>query len=239
MRLNKYLIEANEKMSAEDVFNDIKIKCKSYLTLLNGKEPLFRGIHDTGDAKVTFEKQDEPGEFTNRSAVTATGMGYGIKKVRKDRIPKGTNKTDFKLVNKWLEGNGHSRRDKSISTTTSEFHSSVFGKSSWIFPIGKFKYTWVKSPDFNHSNMAFGYQTADWDSDSATIWEFVRAYYQGTLDSRTEKANLAKFVTSNKGFDEAYRKGYEIWIECNQYYYILQKNKDGFKYEWKHLKGYL
>lgn len=236
MRLNKYLIEA-KGVSAEDIFNDIKKKCKPYLRLIKGREPLYRGIHDITGSKATF--YDEEDVLVNKTDV---GLGYGIKKVRQDRIAKGTRKTDFKLVNKWMEGNGHVRRDKAVSVTSSLLAAKFFGSNSWIFPIGNFNYSWVKSPDFNHTNKAVGYFTADWECDTdldATIWEFLQAYYNGTLDSRTKQADLEYFVTTNKGFDEAYKKGYEIWISCKEYYYILVRNKDGFNYKWEMLANYL
>jgi len=237
MRLTRYLIESD--FSAEDVFDDIKKKCKPYLRLLKGKEPLYRGLHDISDAKAT-QVEDEEDVLINRTDV---GLGYGIKKVRKNRKPKGTPDKDFRLLNKWLDGNQHARRDKSISTTTDKLHVQLFGNNSWVFPIGKFDYSWVKSPDMNHTNKNTGYFVSSWDlSDpekQATISEFLRAYYSGTLDVRTKQADLKHFVTTNKGFDEAYRKGYEIWIDCKEYYYVLVRNKDGFKYEWKMLAGYL
>jgi len=223
MRFSTYLIESTN----ENLFTDIKKKCKPYLSLLKGKEPLYRGIHDPSDALVTDG-----------------GLGYGIKKVHKDRNPKGTPLKDFKLLNKWLEGNEHVRRDQSISVTADINSAQYFGSNSWIFPIGKFRYSWVKSHDMNHNNKKTGYYVDSnafgrWDDDDkvATIGDFLKAYYSGTLDSRTKEADLANFITTNKGFDEAYRKEYEIWIDCKEYYYILVKSKEGHIYTWKELSN--
>ena len=95
----------------------------------------------------------------------------------------------------------------------------------------------------NHTNKNTGYYVVKWDlsdpENQATISEFLKAYYSGTLDVRTKQADLKHFVTTNKGFHEAYKKGYEIWIDCKEYYYVLERNKNGFRYEWKQLVGYL
>lgn len=223
MRLKTYITEAGTKISAEELFADIKKKCKPYLTLLKGKQPLFRGLHDPSAAKVT-----EP-----------FGIGYGIKKVRKDRTPKGTLEKDFKILNKWLAGNGHARRDQSISVTAAYDAVSFFGKPSWVFPIGKFDYSWVKAVDFNYGNEKIGFHVYSFDIQQATIYEFLRAYYNGTLDSRTKKADLAQFITTNKEFIEAYRKKYEIWIDCKEYYYVLLDSLTVGELNWKSLAEYL
>jgi hypothetical protein len=225
MRLTRYLIESD--YAAEDLFVDIKKKCKPYLSLLKGKEPLFRGLHDISDSKATFN--DEEDVLVNKTDV---GLGYGIKKVRKNRTPKGTNKKDFLLVNKWLDSHGHARRDQSISVTADKIQADYFGANSWVFPIGKFDYSWVKSPDFNHSCNTTGYVPGD-------VFHYLRKFYAGTLDTESKQGNLDFFITTNKGFEEAYKKDYEIWIDCKEYYYVLVRNKDGFKYEWKQLAGFL
>lgn len=224
MRLNRFLTEERTLYETDDLFNDIKKKCKPYLGLLKGKEPLFRGLHDLAGTRTT-----------------TTDIGFGIKKVHKNRKPKGTPEKEFKLLNKWLEGNEHCRRDKSISVTADEITADFFGHNSWVFPIGKFDYSWVKSPDMNHANKNTGYFVNKWSltdpEKQATISEFLFAYYSGTLDVRTKQANLSHFITTNKGFDEAYRKGYEIWIDCKEYYYVLVKSRAGPPFKWKELKN--
>lgn len=218
--MDKTKTEDRTPYEIDDLWDDIKKKCKPYLGLLKGKQPLFRGIHDVSGTRIT-----------------TTDMVFGIKKVRKNRISKGTPAKEFKLLNKWLEGNQHARRDRSISVTASQDTATFFGQNSWIFPIGKFDYSWVRSPDMNHTNKNTGYFVSKWDLNDpekqATIEEFLYAYYAGTLDIRTKQADLKHFVTTNKGFDEAYRKGYEIWIDCKEYYYILVKSKAGPQFKWK------
>jgi len=240
MRLNKYLIEANDKISAKDLFTDIKKKCKPYLSLLKGKEPLYRGIHDTSDAKTTlalYDKFGNPIEKPNNSDIGA-GIGYGIKKTHKDRKPKGSGDVDFKLLNKWLAGNGHARRDQSISVTADKVTADFFGSNSWVFPIGNFNYSWVKSPDMNHKNAKEGYYVGHFYPDEPSIWDFLRAYYgSGIMDSQTKKGDLANFITTNKGFNEARKKGYEIWFDCKEYYYILVMSNEGYNYKWKELSN--
>lgn len=224
MRFNRYIISETKLVTTEELFADISKKCKPYLSLLKNKEPLYRGLHDPSEARVTD---------------AGVGIGYGIKKVRKNRIPKGSNKTDFKLLNKWLDGNGHARRDQSISVTANKLTADFFGSNSWVFPIGKFDYSWVKSPDMNHKNEKVGYYVGHFYPEEPSVWDFLRAYYGSGVDSETEKADLAKFVTTNKGFMEAYKKGYEIWIDCKEYYYILTKSQKAGNLDWTDLFTYL
>ena len=222
MRLVKYLTEN----TTEDVFDVIKKNCKPYLTLLKGKVPLCRGIKIN---KRTESKDD-------------LSLFYGQKHVRKDRHPQGTPEEEFKILNKWLAKNKHARRDQSISVTADQERGDFFGSNSWIFPVGKFKYTWVKSKDFNHSNKFVNYYTTEYDlpidEDYVTISDFLKAWDKGKpMDSRgLKKADLSRFITTNKGFEEAYKKDYEIWIDCKEYLYILHKTSHGEILDWKKLK---
>ena len=48
---------------------------------------------------------------------------------------------------------------------------------------------------------------------------------------------FADYFHTNKGFDTAYRKGYEIWFKCKSYYYVnynyLKNNDDYNEISWK------
>ena len=42
-------------------------------------------------------------------------------------------------------------------------------------------------------------------------WEHIRP---------KAEALLKNYITTNKGFDTAYKKGYEIWMDCKRYHYM-------------------
>lgn len=58
----------------------------------------------------------------------------------------------FKLVNDWLSEHKLLRRDNSLIVTHFENNAALFSNTEtiyYIFPIGKFNYTYCKSLDFN------------------------------------------------------------------------------------------
>lgn len=130
------------------------------------------------------------------------------KDVRQDRKPKGSPRYVFKVINYILKKHGHVPRDKAAIATTDDDTLHLFGKPHFFFPIGKFNYTWLKGRDFNLSTYP------EWD-----FWRFEAIVEDE--DNYDEAWEYAKdFYTTNKGFDTAYRRGYEIWFDCKEYYAI-------------------
>lgn len=185
MKFKKYISEKSlvsmEKEIYEYWVSRIQKDCKPYLSLLKGKRPLLRGIDKIGDV--------------------------GIKGVRKDRIPSGSNRFVFDYVNKWLDKKGYPRRDRSVMCRSSDYQMELFGNPYYIYPKGNFKYAWVDVKDFNEDE-------DDWNLPYHGI-----SSEDDLLKDDIDKT-LEKHITANKGFDIAYKKDYEIWIECSQYYYI-------------------
>jgi len=230
MEIRDYLTEivnANEKIERD---------CKPYLKLLKGREPLYRGM------KV--------------------GIGIdeiGKKKVRKGRKARGM--SDEKLnaaINKWLKSEGHVRRDRCVITSPSVHQvkrlSSMleFSNVYYVFPIGNLKYTWIESKDFNETKGRWDpeylfllqkdkymkkvsmYMKPDYWKDEIPRIESKLEIATGTKDP---KKGLAKFFTSNNGFDTAYQKGYEIWFGCKEYYFIYPVSVLGHRYNIDHVKA--
>ena len=199
MRLHRYIneqtnIEAydfkDDLISAVKLIND---NCAYYLTLLKARTPLYRGMEK---AKID-------------------DLQVGKKKVRQNRKPLATGKKVFVKFNKWLRENKHVRRDKAVIATSDKGHVGLFGNPYFIFPIGKFDYTWIKAKDVNVSDKT------GWKD--MYVEDFFDPYYEeerkkGKYGVLTEK-EFSSYFTTNKDFDIAYNKGYEIWFSCKEYYF--------------------
>jgi len=199
MRYNKYINEQTRSLKGFSLFElnkRISEECKPYLRLIKNKHPLYRGMD--------------------------ISYSIGIKDVRQNRRPLGMTSEIAKNFNKWLSKNGHVRRDQSVILTSDKYHSESFGENVFhIFPIGKFNYTWIKTKDVNISD------TKKWDSTYLTamfadleqqkylIWLFNQVY----PDFDKEKV-FSSFFHTNKGFNIAYDKGYELWMNPKQYYFV-------------------
>jgi hypothetical protein len=199
MRLKQHINEAqgDEFPSGDDINTAIHNDCKQYLKLIRGVYPMYRGMY---------------GEYN-----------LGTKKVRKDRKPFGMSNNDASLLNKMLQKNGHARRDKSVMCTSNATHLELFGDPFFIFPKDKLKkYTWFEGKDIN-----MDYDVTGWQEETIEAWIEVSkptsqqdphiAPYYRMLD-KLKKPFEEHFYT-NKGFKTAHRNGWEMWIECDEYYY--------------------
>ena len=212
MRLRQYINEADVPPAANKVFNDfiksIKAQCKPYLNLLKNREPLMRGI-----------KRARP---------------YGEQPIRQNRQPqhpRGTKvlhgkhlingkQVDFAepywpTLNKWLESKGHAPRNQSISCSSDFSSANAFGDTYWIFPIGKFKFSWVRSDDFN-------IEEDNWNPNE--LHYFLQHWLSEWPDkphwSEISKFDPEKAIFTNTKFNEAYERKYEFWIQSKKYYYM-------------------
>ncbi|MCK5015586.1 MAG: hypothetical protein KAS32_00825, partial [Candidatus Peribacteraceae bacterium] len=146
----------------------------------------------------------------------------GIKDVRKDRTPYGMSKDEADYLNKWLGSNGHARRDQSVLCTANKQHVELFGNGYMIFPLDTIKkYTWFEGSDINIEQDRTG-----WEQMTVPAWMSVSggdSYVGGELaDQVMSKLTkpFDKFFHTNKGFDTAHKKGYEMWIDCKQYIFV-------------------
>jgi hypothetical protein len=200
MRLRRHINES-EEFDLDNINSLIHKNCKQYLRLISGKTPLLRGMKS--------ERLDDP--------------FVGIKDVRKDRMPFGMSPTEANFLNDWLQKNGHARRDKSVICTSDKEHIEVFGDSYMIFPLDPIKkYTWLHSQDMNL------------DGDVGWEWSTLMSWMKNEKGEATDiqkntlsrlKMPFSDFFTTNNEFKYAYDRGYEIWIDCDKYYYVGTKSK--------------
>jgi len=204
MRLYKYINEQTKKIDdldwLEHVNKIIHKDCGPYLRVINNREPLLRGMNAT-----------EP---------------YGSKRVRKDRKPQGMLMDEFIAFNKWLEERGHNRRDKSFSATSTS-HVALFGNPYFVFPIGKFSYTWLKAKDIN-----MPHKPTKWDHNHFT------QYLLGRIKEKdTKMKDIESYFVTDRAIKVAIRNGFEIWINCDVYYYVTAEWNGGpLPYYWNDRK---
>ena len=206
-RLTQYLNEELGEfiqMSPKEQAKLIKKDCKYYLNLTKNIGPFNRAVRENS----------QPDEIIK-------------KKTRTDRQPMGMRSNGvFDKFNKWLEKNGHVRRDKAVSALSSEPSLKKFGHVYYFFPIGKFNYTWVKTPDINIDNLKTG-----WRQNEVDLFFFNQeTKYKHQIPTNKEFINMSikrfpKYFTTNKGIETAHKKKYEIWFDCKSYYLVNRKNK--------------
>lgn len=160
----------------------LKRDCKKYFKLLGDDYPLKRYMF--GETLL---------------------MGMAKKRVRQDRIAMRSSFWNMRFINEWLAKKGHVSRDKAVIATRS--YRSGFGEPHYIFPIGKFNYTWVKSKDWNFDDVS------GWKG--VILWEKMSTE---KLEEWIEENGM--YITTNRGFNIAYTQGYEIWLDCKEFYYM-------------------
>ena len=181
----------------------IKKDCKYYLNLTKNTGPFNRATHENS----------QPDEIIK-------------KKTRQDRIPIGMGSDVFDGFNKWLQKNGHVRRDKAASASNSGPSLSKFGNVYYFFPIGKFNYTWVKTKDINIDD-----RKAGWRQNEVDLFFFnqeTEYKHQIPTNKKFIELSIKKFptwFTTNKGIEIAYKNKYEIWFDCKKYYLVNRNNK--------------
>lgn len=203
MRLEQYITEVKGK--GEDLEKLILKDCKTYLDLLKGRMPLQR----RSDTKPT--------------TVAYGNIWYRIGELRAERKPKGyfhgpNNEKYWKRLNKLLFKMGHVGRDMcvtAIRNANTRLLDSSFGPNNYIFPIGYFDYTWVKAKDFNDTSGEF-----DVEQLLQYLGGFDDDFNEQEYDEQSAMRYISQFVTTGKGFDEAYKNNYEIWMDCKKYYAI-------------------
>jgi len=176
MKLYQFL---NEQNNVNEYNQLIQKDCKYYLSLITNKMIFTRGF---GFDIYRFTK----------------------KQVRQDRRNKNRSFKYYDELNQWLKENGHVSRNNSVICSSHEKRDmvAIFGTNHFVFPIGNFNFTYVKSIDFNlddnrtkyHRNMATNF-----------------------FEGNGSKAFPEYFIT-NKDLYVAYDLKYEIWFDCKEYY---------------------
>lgn len=205
MKLYQYLNEAKaqeiEYEDAEKEYHKVYKQCKKYFGLIKTKKPLYRTVNQKMFGSDIYFK----------------------KKVRQDRKSRSalTRGSEFeKFLNNKLEEMGHNNRTKSVSTTPNYNHALMFSKTGkevyYFLPIGNFSYSWCPSKDWNFGN-------PNWDT---RIFTKMRLELEGQTTDMGYDWVLERFedmlssVKTDKGFDIAYKEGFEIWFNCKEYYLI-------------------
>jgi len=194
LTLNNYLNESRDKQISTTLMNGlIHENCKSYLKLIKGLLPMYRGM--------------------------STKHISGEKTVRKNRKPLGMSVKEANMSNKWLEENGHARRDKSVLCTSSTKHLELFGSRCFIFPLNPIvKYTWIDAEDINIADFTTGWGVG--------LLKDYLTNQRGVVNLDAEhrvsnaKKDVPDYFHTNNLFRKAHTKGYEMWIECSSYYYV-------------------
>jgi hypothetical protein len=219
MRLQKYL---TEEYAYGKFLKSVQIECKPYLNDIKKYNitPFFRGIQN----------------------LNVYGDTFGSKEIRQDRKPKGMDTIKFRILNTWLEENGHVRRDRAVIASSSASHASIFGEVCVIFPTGDYSYTWIKGKDMNQFysdsenykalqclyyltmtkeelNDFFWHMEGDWNIRE----KLIKMYGENIVNNY--KSIVKQIFTTNKQMDVAYDNMYEIWFGgTTKYYYMPVKN---------------
>ena len=226
MRLQNYITEYNDKKITDDwekVIKILKKECSQYLKESKG-EWFLRGI----DSRV----------------IGTNELGYA--EIRKNRKSKGTPDKSFKKFNKWLQKNGHVRRDQAISATSDDTHIflGAGNTSTVIFPVNGYKYTFVKAKDINgdydyndwystivedyfgHDSLfgfGLGPEHLRWKRDdmmaNGVDPRQVNNDYNKEVRRWLDK-EFPKFFISNKKMGMAWGNQWEIWFSGKGYYYV-------------------
>ncbi|MFW6046459.1 MAG: hypothetical protein ACOCP4_01565 [Candidatus Woesearchaeota archaeon] len=120
--------------------------------------------------------------------------------------------------------NGHNRRDQSVIGTSKYKDLNIFGEPYFIFPIGDFSYTYVKALDFNDPP-----STRNLSNDEVNIYDDFLTGNPAIITSEVD-AILKKLIVTDKNIKEAERHYYEIWFNCDKYYYIYVGSKKDIEY---------
>lgn len=198
MRLKEYITENDnirdefiEQLNVNQLSILIKRNCKPYLKLLKKREPLFRAM-----------------QFYDGN--------IGLWKVRKNRNPKMMTNDLFKILNQYLKKRELPLRSKSMICTSDEHHTRTFGGDTFfVFPKGNFKFAMVKSNDINYSRSMW-----DLSELSKLAFEYLKYKDNNDLDRLYTLFDISIDGNSQKAFDEAYKNGYEMWFDCDSYYYV-------------------
>jgi hypothetical protein len=204
MRLESLLTEARaveiEYSNADAAYKKIKKDASKYFGLLKGKEPLYRGWFNRPQLSHVFFR----------------------KKVRQDRQSKGMDSKIFQYMNKLFDMYDIPRRDRSVIGTRNYEHAEFFGGRNkegvyWLIPLGSFDYAWVPSYDFNGTS----FLSTEWDG--GRFHEMLEIQ----LELQDEQSIIDEFesvylenIHVNEGFDYAYKKKYEMWFTCKEYFMI-------------------
>lgn len=135
-----------------------------------------------------------------------------VQNVRKDRKSQGMVASEADALNNWLEENNHNRRDNSVMCKNPKDPDKLrlFGSDvCYIFPMGNISYTFIRADDANIEDKRTG-----WDYDAITDYLIS--------DEKPDylKLSFEEYFVTDRSIDDAYYNNYEIWINCDKYFYV-------------------
>lgn len=211
MKFKSFLTESIEDYFTKEsleILMKVKEECKPFLEISDNR-PLLRGM--------------------------TLPRSYGKKSIRFDRKPKGSSQMVFDWLNDILHYKGHVTRDNALIGTGSFDKAMIFGSLVYgVFPIGNVKYTWIRAGDVNLWD-----RKTKWPSLNTVKKIFNKLEPKNKIMGVTDQwegltkeemvSKIDEYFTTNKGFDKAYKNGYEIWFRCREYYYISIGSPDVVK----------
>ena len=211
MKLYNYLNEEDWfiEYDKNNIIEKIKKECSFYLNIIDKKYFFRRSILcvDNDFSLINTKKRN-------------TGYGYFHKK------------NDFEELNNFFKSNKITTRDNSIFCSSSKNNAVDNDDKSlyfFIFLIGKFNYSWIKSSDFNISSKNWKIEILEYYIKkielNSYIKKFFNEYDNNKLIKLCEKYVLENIYT-NKNIKEAYLNKYEIWFDCKKYYAIRCEHSD-------------
>ena len=185
------------------------------------------------------------GEFAYRgmrlSASTVEDVLLGKKPVRTDRNPADTPKELHALIveifnNLEIPANRHN----SMFVNGREMEVGQYGTPYIVFPIGEFHYTWSNviedlyhflwalppKKDYWTNNGIFAIKPGYNFTNMETFGDFFEKYKQDKVFFNKKKFEHyldANYINDHE-LAEAIRSGHEIFIKCNEYYFIEAKH---------------
>lgn len=133
MRLLNFLKKTPKKDKNKEALLEVWRDCQDYFKLIGCK------------TEEAFLSHDFFGLYRGFEASIKTAKKFQVF----ERLPLGTHYAYFEGLNKWLKSNGYVPRDKAVFAISNPNTPEMFGPVYEFFPIGKFKWTAVKSWDFN------------------------------------------------------------------------------------------
>jgi hypothetical protein len=218
LHLNEGVIE--QGFTIMEFAKFVKRDCKPYLSIVKKlPHPFLRAMRPPHMGLPKKVGPDDVDDFLEKYKGTEIGSGIGLMAVRQDRTPRLTPKKAFENTNDWLQSKGGARRDKSaIAISKMSVIHKTFGDPHWIFPVGKFKYSFVMSQDFNITDGFWDpREFFEWMDDYEDRWSHdpeVKEYW----DEKDEK--FSAFFYHNTHAEKAFREEWEIWFQCPKYYFI-------------------
>ena len=166
--------------------DEIKENCQPFLRMTD--HPLYRGVS---------------------SPLQSTFIRARVETVRKDRKPRDASPLSHKLADDWFFNKyGLRPRSQGLFCTASEKVAASYGKLTYVFPVGKFRYMWAVAPNLEPIRDSLVYMNE--------IKHTMRTHYKADGEQVTDNI-LKKYVFNvDKGLEDAQHAKAEIILFCDE-----------------------